>query len=778
MSATYPERRPYATTVPHSGYLSKPTLPPVEALRILSSTVGIDLPRSVRHSANTLLRRSPTPRSVSPTRGVQLFKPPTLETATPFEFQEKDYHKSQQSVLNVQLSNAVEELFKVWRVKVRDLMHYLDSFPCEAGHSFSRTNGALSSFFEGYRTTDITPMTAHQLVNDFKLCTSVSMLDEIQNSPEVLGDQVRAALDALLNAKHFLAPLENFVDRLEPIAAFALPDKRPECLDGTRGPVWPSKVAVALHEKFHYDPSEYVLAELRKSDQPIERLENRVLQVKERKEDAIDREIPGDALNYLTTQVDLSNDLLLMNKARMELVYLHGKDIQEMKRMLEDLIVDARHSVELLKGRVERDMPLVKKDIDGVYQDVENTQKHIKELDQKNAEANKAAHEAYSKLNDTEVELWVLLTDTIRKLVDIAGEKEAFVRNEMRLRELRGRDMAIAEELLAAQQSYFSRLRKSEDVLKRWENAAETYEAYVQAYVPTLLKKIHDAEEADKDLYNREAQNYVRRYEMFEYAVEEGRATRSVHVDRLQTLQRSKLLDVERALSTLDPFADKYRKELDEAQAQLDEGLAFIQLVENLAKERRGEVEPILQHVISYNRTLQTKTLEIEAEAEAQALLLRDGPATEGAPSTMNTVDAKVDTSLLQSARGSSGKRPATAAVSEVTHFSDAPPTSAALRLRSVVDANNMMCTVSHPHVMARTVGINHEEAFLEKYRRFTDEEQVAVEGVAGRVRQSNTSLEMLGEKYNNKDYIRMLLLSPGAKQSNSATEAAVEECA
>ncbi|KAG8348594.1 putative Paraflagellar rod protein [Trypanosoma vivax] len=750
MSSSYPERRPYATVVPNSGYLSKPLLPPVEALRILSSAVGIDLPRSTRRDSATPLQRQISSASTAPLRGVQLFKPPTLESATPFEFQEKEYHNSQQVTLNMQLNNTVEELFKQWYRKLRDVLHYLEAYPAQATTTYMQSSDAIKAYFTGYRTTDVMPMTAEQLIRDFKLVTTTEMLDAIQSSPVVVREQIRHCLDTLLNAKHFLAPIENYVEHLEPLAAFALPDTPNNVGEeekiSSKGPVWVSRAAVTLHEKFHFDPSEYALRELHKSDQPIERLENRVLQVKERKEDAIDMEKPGEALNFLTTQVDLSNDLLLMNKARMELVHLHSSDIQEMKKLVDVIIEDARHSVTLLKRRIDRDKPLVQKDIEGVSQDLQNTTEHIKQLDKVNAEANKAACEAYSRLNDTETELWSVLLDTMKKLLDVSNEKEALARKEMRLRELRARDMALATELLRAQQSYCERLRKSEETIRRWESATELYEAYVEAFVPRLLKKVHDAEEAAKDLYNCEAQSYVRRYEMFEYAVEEGRATRSVHVDRLKIVQRAKLFDVERAQSTLDPHADKYRAELDDAQAKLEEGQAFIDLLEGLAKERRAEVEPILQHVICFNRTMQGQAM-IEGAKITEDQRLRDKQNVDDGTRELNE-GMRVDTTAVTTTTG----------VSEVSGFNAVRLTSSSGKMRSTADSNPMMATVAHPHVQARTVGLNHEEAFLEKFKRFTEDEQTALEGCADRVRHTRNELERLGDKYDNTEYVKMLL--------------------
>ncbi|KEG08048.1 hypothetical protein DQ04_08141030 [Trypanosoma grayi] len=76
-----------------------------------------------------------------------------------------------------------------------------------------------------------------------------------------------------------------------------------------------------------------------------------------------------------------------------------------------------------------------------------------------------------------------------------------------------------------------------------------------------------------------------------------------------------------------------------------------------------------------------------------------------------------------------------------------------------------LMATVAHPHVQARTIGINHEEAFLEKCRRFTDEEQNAVEGAAAKIRQSRVEVDKLSAKYDNADYIKMLL---SASEKNS----------
>ncbi|PWV03680.1 hypothetical protein C3747_171g117 [Trypanosoma cruzi] len=242
---------------------------------------------------------------------------------------------------------------------------------------------AMEHYFQGYRFTQAPPVTMEQLAQDFKLGTTPDMLNAIQKSPALNTERIRRSLDSLLNARHFLAPLEQYVQELEDLASLALKDESCEVVDGVlRGAVWLSKAAVALHEKFHYDPLEYALKELRKSDLPIERLERRVLEKKEQKERAINEELPGEALNFLTSQVDLSNDLLLMNKARLDLVQLLSNDVREMKPLIDAVIKDARRSVELLKGRIERDLPLVKKDLESLSHDTQNTEEHIKYLQQ------------------------------------------------------------------------------------------------------------------------------------------------------------------------------------------------------------------------------------------------------------------------------------------------------------------------------------------------------------------------------------------------------------
>ncbi|RNF23406.1 paraflagellar rod protein-like protein [Trypanosoma conorhini] len=768
----YPDRRPYATAVGHGGYLSKPLLPPVEALRILNSAVGIDVPRSLRldaqaaaDSARRIHSRPPTSGRPQSSRGVPRWRPATLESATPFSFKEKDYHTSQQAALNAQLSNAVEELFKTWHRKVRDLENYLNVYPAQSATSSSMTADAMMNYFQGYRPTDVLPVTLEQLVKDFKLGSTPEMLTEIQNSPALQTERIRRTLDTLLNAKHFLAPLEQYVQELETLASLALRDEPGEAVGGApRGPVWLSKAAVSLHEKFHYNPAEYAMKELRKSDQPLERLERRVMEAKEQKERAIDEELPGEALNCLTSQVDLSNDLLLMNKARLELVQLHSNDVREMKPLIDAIIADARRSVELLKGRIERDLPLVKKDMESLRSDTQNTEDHIKYLTKVDADANKEARKEFRKLEDDERDLWELLLQTMRKLVNISDEKDEFVQKQMRLRDQRAYDMGLALELMKAQQQYYELLRSCDDTLWRWSSVAEVYETYVEAYVPKLLKKLNDAEEADQLLYNREAQEYVRRYEMFEYAVEEGRATRQVHADRLKVLQRSKKLDVERAAETLDPHLEKYNKELQESQAQMEEAEAYINLVEALQRERRGEVEPILQHVISHNRTVKPQRLELEGPAET--LQLRDKPQPRGAAQAAPTFPEETDVSPMSTtpapARGTDGQPVVVATdLVETSGFANAPPLTNAMKLRTGAESP-LMATVAHPHVQARTIGINHEEAFLEKYRRFTDDEQCAVEAAEGKVRQTRHELDKLGLKYDNVDYVRMLLGAPG----------------
>ncbi|EKF99297.1 hypothetical protein TCSYLVIO_009787 [Trypanosoma cruzi] len=780
----YPERRPYATAVRHSGYLSKPLLPPVEALRILNSAVGMDIPRSLRRecastaaddSARKTYLRPRTAGGPLSSLGAQRRGSPTLESAKPFAFREKQYHNSQQVALNAQLSNAVEELFKLWHRKVRDLLNYLDAYPPQCATSSTMMEDAMEHYFQGYRFTQAPPVTMEQLAQDFKLGTTPDMLNEIQKSPALNTERIRRSLDSLLNARHFLAPLEQYVQELEDLASLALKDESCKVVDGVlRGAVWLSKAAVALHEKFHYDPFEYALKELRKSDLPIERLERRVLEKKEQKERAINEELPGEALNFLTSQVDLSNDLLLMNKARLDLVQLLSNDVREMKPLIDAVIKDARRSVELLKGRIERDLPLVKKDLESISHDTQNTEEHIKYLQKVDSDANKNAHKEFCKIEDDEKDLWALLLETMQKLVNISEEKDEFVKLQMRLREQRSRDMALALELLKAQNQYHECLRSCEESLWRWSSVAEVYETYVEAYVPKLLKKLNDAEEAEQLLYNHESQEYVRRYEMFEYAVEEGRATRQVHADRLRALQRSKRLDLERALATLDPHAEKYNKEVEDAQSRVEETEAYISLVGDLERERRSEVEPILQHVLSHNRTMLTQR-EALSSIE-QTLRLRDkssekndaSPADEMDVEEAGDVVGSTVTTAAAAALGSDGEPLVTDTdFVGTSSFAFARPPTSTVGMHTGTDSM-MLATVAHPHVQARTIGINHEEAFLERYRRFTDDEQRAVEASEAKIRQFRQDMDKLGLKYNNTDYVRMKFGSTERNYINS----------
>ncbi|PWV03679.1 putative paraflagellar rod component [Trypanosoma cruzi] len=63
---------------------------------------------------------------------------------------------------------------------------------------------------------------------------------------------------------------------------------------------------------------------------------------------------------------------------------------------------------------------------------------------------------------------------------------------------------------------------------------------------------------------------------------------------------------------------------------------------------------------------------------------------------------------------------------------------------------------------------INHEEAFLERYRRFTDDEQRAVEASEAKIRQFRQDMDKLGLKYNNTDYVRMKFGSTERNYINS----------
>jgi len=651
MSAAYPERRPYATTVSHSGYLDKPPKNgplrlPSEALRILNSQIGMDAPRNNR--PRTAGGRLPTISDrdmIELSEQRQLANPclfpdgdrtsdeamKSAKLDDPFQFRANSYHTSQQSALNAELRNKVEKFMTEWSKKMTQFKLIVDHYPTDSAMTNYSSTEALKTYFEIYRCTEDLTVPIQKLIDDFNMITTLEDIEDIEAVPVLPLDNIRRSLDSLLTSQYLLAPLDQYATSLDVFDLIARPnDEHRGDKDGIErdeegnelGPICPSTTGVSLHERFHYNPGEYSMKELRKSEGPILEMEARVLTAKKRKEEAIDDVNPIEALRCLHAQVDFSNDLLLMNKARMALVALHSEDVRAMRATVVRVIEDAKRAADMIRARVEELLPKLAQDIHRMQDEVKVSREHIGELEKKEVEANQAMRDGMRKIDDTEKDLWAQMQAIMSQLMESAEKKTKFAQRHMSMREARSKEYTAAQELLKAQEGHLEHLNGCEDLVNRWEQGREVYQRYVDAFIPKLLKRMNQLEEEDEDLNNREAQDYVRRYEMFTYGAEEARAKRAVQADRMRLTQRSMILNQQVAEETLDPTNSQHTQRFAEAGKELEEVCAYMSYIGTIEGDRRTEVEPVLRRVMAYNMHMQGDAPQLE---QTEALRLQNG---------------------------------------------------------------------------------------------------------------------------------------------------------
>ncbi|KAK7194484.1 Paraflagellar rod protein [Novymonas esmeraldas] len=792
----YPDRRPYATTVPHSGYRAKPLVPqpPADALTLLRSHVGYDDLRNggadrPASSLRTVAGRtyladgSSAPASAHSTATQQLLpltdrsSQEALDAARlqpPIEHASLTYHGCQQAALNAELREKVEVQNSRWTARVAALQAMLVDLPMETAVHHTRVVESLHSYLDAYRCTEDLSITPAQVAEQHTLRTPVPEMDVMTNMPVVPMDGIRRALDDLLRAPFLLAPLDTYLAQLSLLdslgqlswtgegesaaaakaaaarearrvarrqreAADADADADADVADGAMVPVaeaeediHASRAAVALHERLHYNPGDYAQRELKKSEEALRELQARVQTVKRKKEEAIDAADPLTALRNLHAQVDYSNDLLLLYKARMALVALHSDDVRGFRGEVVGMIDDSRQAVEAVQRYAREALPSVHRDVGVLAESVAGIQQVLVTMQETEVAADTSMRANLGEMDKAARALWEQASELLVKLVDNARERSRYSQQCMSLREQRAREIAATQAQLRAQSAHCERLRHCEEVLARWAQAGDVFGKYVDACVPKLLKHLAAVEDGDVDLAQREAEEYVGFFEQFVYAAEEARAKRCTQAERMRLLQRSTQLNQERASETMDPDAAVHDQRLADATRELDEVQLYLSYVADMVSERRAEVDPVLQGV-----------------------LVRHTRAQMPPPGTVAEAAKPLPTPGLLEDRAAAA---ATAAVVA------APPTDAAPAGPAVGDGAVVVAapaaapTMAHPLVTARLIGLAHEHAYMTQHQRLVDEEMHAVEAKRTGLRHSRAELQAMASKYKNGDDIRELL--------------------
>nr|CAJ2467451.1 unnamed protein product [Leishmania braziliensis] len=809
----YPERRPYATAVPHSGYRAKPLVPqpPKDALAVLRSHVGYDDLQSgggdqpvssLRTAAGrTYLADGSSAPSLPQSAAAQKLLPFTdrssqeaLDAArlqAPIEYASLVYHGCQQAALNAELREKVEAHHKRWSARVEKIQSLVAELPIESAVDHTRGVESLHSYLEAYRCTEDMPLTPADVVERHVLRTPVPEVDVMSQMPVIPMDAMRRALDDLLRSPYLLAPLDTHLTQLSlldklgqllwssegEVAAREVEKPRIQrgaarngCAVGQGGEtgavvqakgtavedgeedIYPSRAAVALHERLHYNPGDYARRELKKSEEALRELQTRVQTVKRQKEEAIDAADPLTALRNLHAQVDFSNDLLLLYKARMALVSLHSDDTRDFRREVVDLIDDSHQAVQAVHKYAMEALPSVQHDVRVLTEAVQQTQEQLTSMQATEAAADTSMRAHLGDMDKAARALWEEVSALLIKITDNARERGRYAQQCMSLREQRAKEAAMVHAQLQAQSAHLECLCHCEDVLARWNQAGDVLGKYVDACVPKLLKHLAAVEEGDADLAQREAEEYVGYYEQFVYAAEEARAKRCTQADRMRLLQRSTLLSQERASDTMDPDAAAHDQRMTDVTRELDEVRLYLQYVSDMEADRKAEVDPVLKGVLLRHTQAQLLTSDKEDEAEKPLPtpgLLEDAPARA-------TGDAKpslaVPSTAVVATKNTDGDSAMVAGDGVGFATASAPTTATA----STVPP--LSTTVAHPFITARLIGLAHESSYLSQQGRLVDQEMQAVEEKWTGLRHSREELRTMEANYKNGDHIRALL--------------------
>lgn len=728
----------------------------------------------------------------------------------PFSHAASTYHSSQQGALNAELRRRVEKLLEAWRGKLAQLSELVDHYPADNAMVNYSGAEAIKAYIDVYRCTEDLTVPVASIPDKYSLTTQLGELEQVEAIPILPLENIRRSLDSLLTSRYLLAPLEPYVDSLavydELLAQ--LPEDQRVAAGGALGGcaramedgsgaddegesdrstgsnginsgssvasslvivrqgsggeqlVCASTTAVALHERLHYDPGTYALSELHKSEAPLLDMERRVEESRRRKESAIDAIDPVDALRCLHAQVDFSNDLLLLNKARMGLVRMHNDDVRALRLRVSAAIADAKQTAELLQGRVADLQPRIRQDVATLASELDKSRAAICEMDAREAVAEAEVRAELKAQDEAERQLWDQMRSIARQLVESSEVKQRSAQARLSQRERRAREQLAAAELEKAQEQHWQRLVQCGDLVERWELGGAVYAKYVEAFVPKLLKRVNALEEADEDLSNREAQDYVRRFEMFAYSAEEARAKRCVQADRMRLVQRSALLNKAEAGETLDPQPDQHDQRFDQAGQELAEVTAYVEYICGIEEERRAEVEPVLMKVMAHNATVQRELLAVTGNNTSGNNGSTGSRSSSPEPAAQAAVAAASSSSITRG--GSSGRR-------SKRDSSDATTTTtvAVVAAATAGPADSVLAaTMAHPYVTASRIAIAHEEAYVAKHRRLNEEELMAQEGKLDGVRRSKNELAAMAAKFKNADYVREMLLGNGVNRN------------
>ncbi|CCW64538.1 unnamed protein product [Phytomonas sp. EM1] len=783
----YPERRPYATTMEHTGYRDKPLAPipkpPAHALEILNAETGYDSIVPVRGSVKSrgrgmMLDRNGATSSL--TRGSDnwgasaapngLFdgddNDPLAEQKlqNPFKFATKMYHGSQQAVLNTELRFKLEKLVKDWEDRMDKLRTLMVQYPFDCATVNARMLEGIRSYLTGYRCAEDLTLPAAHLVQNLKLHTSLTEIEQAEAVPRLQIDGVQYTLNSLLTSGHLIAPLEEYLEALkvlDQVACFVIEGSDSCEGSGTalvketapsKGAILPSRAAISLHERNHFNPGEYTLGELQKSQDFLQNMEAQVLEAKSRKDAAVYRREPIEALRNLHAQIDLSNEMLLLNKTRMELVVLYCDDVRCMRTDVAEKMEGAEGAAARLRSRCSALLSKVAHDMEVLQEAIRTTHDELSELERQEQEAEAAAQEALKGFQTEEKGYWEQIRDLLEQLSGAASRKVEFMMSHMSQRERRARAYVETFSRLKAEEEHSERLSGVQMFAQRWEQGSGIYQKYVEAFIPKLLKRLSAIEESANDLNQNESQDYVRRYEMFAYAAEEARAKRSVQADRMRLTQRSMQMNQECAIETLDPTVEQHAQRYAEAGRELEEVLAYIAYLETIQQERKEEIDPVLQSVLSHNQLTTTDPLELEKQ-ELQRLVAESVQAERqnGKGADVGNAD-----------RAASDPVECNEVLAAAIKAEDGVSSNAVTATQSMKDANGALSvltkSVIHPFLSARQQGITHEEVYVEKHQQLNEAELCAVETKMDRIRKNKLEQAEMSMRYQNADYIRTLL--------------------
>lgn len=634
---------------------------------------------------------------------------------TPIDLRTNHYHTSQQASLNAELRAKVEQVTNEWERTVQNMRLEIEKLPEKSSTMNYMGYNGMTSYDEGYGCTEDLPMSEERLVAEFRLACTVDMLTQLQDQPSINVTSIGSSFDSLLNASRLLPNLEGFIKTITPLDIASDVDA--------------SAASVAMHEKYHYPVGEALRQELNRNIGPILGLEEKVMSEKTLKDTALENRDVSQAAKCLGRQVDFSNELLKLNATRMEVVQMIANEVQDFDAGTNKLL----DTVSAIATTMEKNLQVV---MDPIQRDLEDCKKD-KELAKQQLAATAAAFAKeqadarmkFKEFENKENQVLKQICDLFTDLELTVSQKKHFVWERLLAKERNARQQTIESELLKAQEAHLLRLQLCEDYVSAAQRSSQHFKAFSDAFDISLrarLQKHHD------DLFSlqiHEASEYVRRFEAFSFCAEEMRAKKQTRLDVMNLSKRNLLLDIDAALSTLDPDVKRYRETLVDIEGESSTLEAYLTFLEETQRERKAEVEPsttLVSVFVAQNRQ-RTKSGLSYSSARPNTGVRSASPLSSGR-NTAGPISPRNANEITR-----------VVSIASTGNMSEALADRVTVEDGEIPEAEGVDEEILHPQIAARQLGLIHEENVTMRAQDYVREELAAIEARMSDVRRAKT---------------------------------------